>query len=237
MSSLKERVFVIGANGNIGSGVVRGLVKKNIDTTAYVRDEQKAKDLFKDELNTGHLNIVVGTYLSVDVYTKAIQGVCQIVDLSSISVSYKGKQGLIGYAHTIAEEKLWALADSNPEQRSLVLLRPESFMDNHFRLDMHHVKHSNKLVSCAYPLNTMIWIDTKDISDCAVAILSESIEKHDRNVYEMGADSLSNEQRPAIFSKVLGRPITYEQKSMEDFYKTCIGFGMSHSLAFNFVSY
>ncbi|CAF0713425.1 unnamed protein product [Adineta steineri] len=74
MSSLKERVFVIGANGKIGSGVVRGLVNKSIDTTAYVRDEQKAKDLFKDELNTGHLTIVVGTYLSVDVYTKAIQG-------------------------------------------------------------------------------------------------------------------------------------------------------------------
>ncbi|CAF0722899.1 unnamed protein product [Adineta steineri] len=191
MSSIKERVFVVGANGNIGSGVVRDLVKKNIDTTAYVRDD----------------------------------------------VSYKVKQGLIGYAHTTAEEKLWALADSNPEQRSLVVLRPGSFMDNHFRLDMHHVKHSNKLVSCAFPWNTMIWIDTKDISDCAVAIFSESIEKHDRNVYEMDADNLSNEQRGAIFSKVLGRPIIYEQKSMEDFYKTCIGFGMSHSLAFNFVSY
>jgi hypothetical protein len=76
-----------------------------------------------------------------------------------------------------------------------------------------------------------------DISDCAVAILSEPIEKHDRNIYEMGADSLSNEQRAAIFSKVLGKPITYEQQPLEDFYKACIGFGISHSLAFNFVSY
>jgi uncharacterized protein YbjT (DUF2867 family) len=57
MSSSKERVFVIGASGNIGIGVVRGLIKKGIDTTAYVRSEEKAKDLFKDELSTGHLAI------------------------------------------------------------------------------------------------------------------------------------------------------------------------------------
>ncbi len=74
MSSSKERVFVTAASGDISSGVVRGLIKKGIDTTAYVRDEKKATDLFKNELNTGHLKIVVGTYSSVDVFTKAIQG-------------------------------------------------------------------------------------------------------------------------------------------------------------------
>jgi uncharacterized protein YbjT (DUF2867 family) len=74
MSSSKERVFVTAATGNIGIGVVRGLIKKGIDTTAYVRDEKKAKDLFKDEIKTGHLKFVVGDYSSVDVFTKAIQG-------------------------------------------------------------------------------------------------------------------------------------------------------------------
>jgi uncharacterized protein YbjT (DUF2867 family) len=76
-----------------------------------------------------------------------------------------------------------------------------------------------------------------DISDCAVAILSESVEKHDRNVYEMGAETLTNEQRAAIFSKVLGKSITYEQQSNEDFYKTLTGFGMPHSLVYTFISY
>jgi len=74
-----------------------------------------------------------------------------------------------------------------------------------------------------------------DISDCAVVILNESIEKHDRNVYELGAECLSNEQRAAIISKVLGKSITYEQQSIEDFYKTHIGFGMSHSSVYNFL--
>ena len=193
MSSEKERVFVTGATGHIGSDVVRGLVKKQINTTAYVRDEQKAKDLFKDELTTGYLTIVVGTYSSIDIYTKAIQGhtrlfllyhsvfkptsmsqvkgelakiafeqgVRQIVDLSSGSASSNNKEGIIAYIHITAEEKLWTLADENPDQRSLVVLRPLMFMSNHFMGDIHHIKRSNKLVSCASPSSTSSWIDTK----------------------------------------------------------------------------
>jgi nucleoside-diphosphate-sugar epimerase len=194
MSSNNERVFVIGASGDIGSGVVRGLIKKGVQVTAYVRNEQKAKDSFKDELNTGHLKFVIGTYSSFDVYTKAIQGhsrlflliadagdkptamseikesfgkiayeqgVRQIVDLSSASVSTFGKQGLIGYTHTTAEEKLWALADANPQQRSLVVLRPGLFMTNQLRMDVHSVKLSNKLVSCGLPSTFLTWIDTR----------------------------------------------------------------------------
>ncbi len=182
-----------GASGDIGSEIIRGLIKKEVNTTAYVRNEQKAKDLFKDELKTGHLTIVVGTFSSVDIYTKAIQGhtrlfllvadiskptsmsqikgtfgkiafehgVRQIVDLSSASVSTSGRQGIIGYIHTTAEEKLWMLADENPEQRSLVVLRPARFMSNHLRGDVHHVKRANKLVSCAPPSSTVAWIDTR----------------------------------------------------------------------------
>ena len=74
MSTTKERIFVVGASGSIGSGVVRGLIEKGINTTAYVRDESKARDLFKNELVTGQLMIVVGSYSSTDVYAKAIEG-------------------------------------------------------------------------------------------------------------------------------------------------------------------
>lgn len=76
-----------------------------------------------------------------------------------------------------------------------------------------------------------------DIADCAVAVLTESIEKHDRNVYELDAQTLTNEQRATVFSKVLGRTITYEQQPMEDAYKAMTGFGMSHSMAYNLILY
>lgn len=193
MSSNKERVFVVGANGDIASGVVRSLIKKQVDTTAYVRDEQKAKDLFKDELESGYLTIVAGTYSSVDTFTKAIQGhtrlfllvagifrpnlmsqiketfgkiafehgVRQIVDLSSSSVSGADKQSIIAHTHSAAEEKLWDLVDEDPDKRSLVVLRPTSFMSNQFRVDAQPVKRLNKLVSCGPPSATRTWIDTK----------------------------------------------------------------------------
>ncbi len=53
----------------------------------------------------------------------------------------------------------------------------------------------------------------------------------------MGAESQSHEQRAAIFFTVLDKPITYEQQSIEDFYKTYIGCRTSHSHAYNLISY
>jgi uncharacterized protein YbjT (DUF2867 family) len=76
-----------------------------------------------------------------------------------------------------------------------------------------------------------------DIADCAVAVLSEPVNKHDRNVYELGADCLTNEQRAAVLSKVLGKHITYEQQSFEDAYKASISHGMSHSFAYGMIQF
>ena len=194
MSTGKERVFVVGATGYIGTDLIRDLIKRGIDTTAYVRDESKAKNLFKDELLTGHLTLVVGTYSTIDVYSKAIQGqtrlfllvlgdmkrptsireiketfgkiayekgVRQIVDLSSFTVCSNGKLGIIGYMHTTGEDVLWNLAEQKPDERSLVVLRPTSFMNNQFMTDLQSVKHANKLVSVGVLLSAQTWIDTK----------------------------------------------------------------------------
>ncbi|CAF3193572.1 unnamed protein product [Rotaria socialis] len=248
MSSNKEQIFIVGVSGAIGNGIVRNLGKQNIDTTAYVRDESKAKTLFKDEIDTGHLRVVVGTYVSVDVYTKAIEGHTRIFLLvvsdfkkptlmSKIKETFAGKQGIIGYVHTTSEEKLWKLADEQPDERSLVVLCPGVFMSNQLMADLQSVKHLNRLVSSGSPPSTFAWIDTTDISDCSVVILTEPIEKHDRCVYEMGAELVTQEQRAAIFSKVLGKSITYEQQQAETLYKMFISFGMSHSYAYDLVSF
>ena len=67
-----------------------------------------------------------------------------------------------------------------------------------------------------------------------MVVLSESVDKHDRNVYELGAEALTNEERAAVFTRVLGKPITYEQQSFEAFYKAMTGVGMPHSIVYNF---
>ncbi|CAF3363150.1 unnamed protein product [Rotaria socialis] len=74
-----------------------------------------------------------------------------------------------------------------------------------------------------------------DISECAVVVLSEPVEKHDRCIYEVGAKVFSNERRAEIFSKVLGTSIMYEQQTIEDFYKTNISSAMNHSLVYDLI--
>ena len=70
-----------------------------------------------------------------------------------------------------------------------------------------------------------------------MVVLSEPVEKHDRCVYEMGAESVSHEQRAALLSKVLGRTIKYEQQSIEDSYKAATGAGMPHAFVYTLLTY
>lgn len=194
MSTLTERIFVIGATGEIGSRVVKTLVRKGIQTTAYIRDEIKAKELFADEIHSNCLQFVIGDYSTIDVYKNSIeghsrlfllvlakpkaatsmkvvketlgniayeQGVRQIVDLSSFTVRHFGRQGAIGYLHTTAEEVLWKIAEQNPNQRSLVVLRPGAFMSNHLMADVHSIRSCNKITSVGSSESSTTWIDPK----------------------------------------------------------------------------
>lgn len=189
-----DRVFVLGASGNVGSSVISGLIIQGIETTAYVRNRTKATQLFTNEIATGLLSIIVGTYESIEIYRNAIrghdrlfmliigdvnkptsmsyiketfakiafeEGVKQIVDISSYNVRTDGIQGIIGYMHKTSEDKLYALADQNPDKRSLVILRPGAFMSNHFTEDIEYLKSKKKLVSCGPPSSVTTWIDTK----------------------------------------------------------------------------
>ena len=74
MSSNSERIFITGATGHIGVRVVQQLIKKGVQTTIYVRNETKAKDLFGEELKSGLLTTAIGDYSTLDKYEKAIQG-------------------------------------------------------------------------------------------------------------------------------------------------------------------
>jgi len=225
MSLNEERVFVVGASGDIGSAVVRGLIKKGVKTTAYARNEEKTKELFKDELLSGNLNIVVGDYSTIDSYKKGIkghtrlflllfgdhkkptlitevkeifskiayeEGVHQIVDLSSGSVRTSGNQGIIGYWHTAPEQKLWALADEKPNERSLVVLRPWFFMTNHFMGDVRHIKHSNKIISSGPPSASASWIDTRGIEIIKLFLLYKLISFLIEKFYLKRKNSLLN---------------------------------------------
>ncbi|CAF4423651.1 unnamed protein product, partial [Rotaria magnacalcarata] len=162
---------------------IHDLVRKGVETTAYVRNE-KARELFKDELATGLLSSIVGTYTSIGIYARTIEGhdrlfilVCGGVNKPVSMSKIKEIFGKIAY-----------------ERRVRQIVDVSSY---NVRID-----------------------GIQDISECAAAVLTEPVEKHDRSIYEAGAEVLSNEQRAKIFNKVLG---------------TSIISGMNHSFAYDLI--
>ncbi|CAM0140138.1 hypothetical protein VKS41_005837 [Umbelopsis sp. WA50703] len=237
---MSDRVFVTGATGNIGKKVVEELVKNNVHTTVYARDVEKATKLFP---NASSVTFVQGDYDTVDAFSKAIAGhtrlfllvtdlarmadikvqfatiaykagVRQIVDISTNMISHAWRYNFASAAQGPAEEALVKL----PNRAAYVTLRPTAFMSNHVHYDGATIKQGF-LQGVVAPNYKQEWISTNDIGLAAANILQDPVEKHGDAVYEMIGESLSPSERAAIFSKALGRQITYQQVRPLERYK------------------
>lgn len=235
--SMSEKIFVIGGTGNIGERTVRDLVNNGVAVTLYTRSPEKAQQKFPQAA------IVQGDYDDFTPFEKAIPGhtrlflliadlfnmpkikgelaakayaagVKQIVDISSLSVSLPWRTSFIGNAHRLAEEAILSI----PNRGTYVALRPTAFMSNHLLFDVHSIKGSNTLRNTLEPDELEGWISTNDIGALAAIVLQEPIEKHGDGVYEMTGCALTSAQRAAIFSKILGREITYTKISVKEKY-------------------
>ncbi|KAG0979594.1 hypothetical protein G6F29_008462 [Rhizopus arrhizus] len=247
-----ERVFIVGGTGNVGSRVVRNLIAKNIPVTLYARSPEKVNALFSgnelvktlqgdyDDLSPlkeglkGHKRL----FLLINDHTKFSQlkeiiatyayeaGVKQIVDISSIGVSFPWRSNMNGNMHRLAEEAILNI----PNRGYVVALRPGKFMSN---LIVFEVPHDDVVASSADPDVPEGWISPNDISDVAAVILTEDIEKHKDAVYELNGDSVTPAQRTDIFSRAVGRPFTFKKISAAEKYNRLINFGnLTHHTVF-----
>ncbi|CDS06735.1 hypothetical protein LRAMOSA09262 [Lichtheimia ramosa] len=248
---MSEKVYVLGATGNIGTEVVQELLNSGIHVTAYVRDPAKVK---QHDL----LTLVKGDYDDLTPFEKSIAGhtrlfllvadlgkmarvkktiaarayeagVKQIVDVSSFTVSAGGRRTAIGAAHTIAEDAIIAMENRG----TLVALRPARFMTNQIWQDAATIKEQGVVCDTVDPDEPQTWISTSDIARLAVICLKDPVEKHGDIVYEMAAQCITPKERAAILSKVLGRPVSYKRLSVEDRYNYMVEkVGAPHFLAF-----
>ncbi|KAG1373555.1 hypothetical protein G6F61_010083 [Rhizopus arrhizus] len=247
-----ERVFIVGGTGNIGSRTVRNLIAKNIPVTLYARSPEKVNTLFsgnelvktlqgdyndlsplKEGLK-GHtrLFLLISDFskfsqLKETIATYAYEaGVKQIVDISSLTVSFPWRSNFIGNNHRLGEEVILNI----PNRGYLVALRPGRFMSN---LMVFEVPHDNVIASSTDADVPEGWISPNDIGDVAAVILTEDIEKHKDAVYELNGDSVTPAQRTDIFSRAVGRPFTFKKISAAEKYNMLINFGhMPHHMAF-----
>ncbi|CAO3593007.1 unnamed protein product [Absidia cylindrospora] len=241
MSSItSERVFLIGGTGNVGTKCVRELISKKIPVTLLARDPEKVSNLFPG-ISNDTLKVVQGDYDSHTELKAAIpghtrlflvvsdiehmptikgtiatlayaSGIRQIVDISSLSVNDPWRSRHIGYKARLAEEAILA-ASEQVKGTSVVTLRPTRFMSNAIIFD--------RPVNGSFTDNTthdtpQTWISTNDIGVLAANILSDDIEKHGNEVYTMVGQVFTPAQRADVFTRVLGRPISYKQVSAQE---------------------
>ncbi|KAG0168072.1 hypothetical protein DFQ28_008725 [Apophysomyces sp. BC1034] len=256
--SAKERVYVIGGTGNIGEKVVHDLLLNGVQTTVYARSPAKVTNKHHDTSNL--LTVVQGDYddlgpfeqsieghtrllLIISDYNRMVQlktafaklayqaGAKQIVDISSQTVSLGWRSTYIGATHAAAEQAILNLAGGN-----YVALRPAKFMTNHLWQEFHLIKYENRFEGMAAPDEKQGYISTNDIAALAAKVLQDPVEKHGDAVYEMLSCAITPEERAAAFSKVLGRTITYRQRTAEEQYRAMIDLGLPHLLAYSLTS-
>ena len=136
--------------------------------------------------------------------------------------------------HRLAEERIYELALK--KKRFYVAIRPSRFMSNHFWVDAKSMKEEKLILDCQ-PADALIeWISPDDIADVSTAVLSDPVEKHVNFGYTLIGDNVSNGQRADMWTKALGQKITYKELAPEDRYRSLLGIGLPHPMAFDLTS-
>ncbi|KAI8885334.1 NAD(P)-binding protein [Backusella circina FSU 941] len=255
---MAEKIFVTGATGFVGTKLVHFLLKKNAEVTVYVRDVERTKQIYPQAHN---LNIVQGDYATMDVFEREVTGhtrlfilisafdsmakikgtfakiayaagVRQIVDISSGAVNQPFRSGYIGSIHRESEEAILA---EKSEGHFYVALRPYRFLSNHIWTDAHTIKNSQTMNNIHGLDFKEDFISPTDIAELASVVLTEPVEKHANCVYTMIGETLTTNERAAIFTELLGKPIKGNLAPIDVFYNQLTQFGCSHPMAVDMI--
>ncbi|KAI7860764.1 hypothetical protein BDC45DRAFT_492746 [Circinella umbellata] len=259
----EERIFLVGATGNIGKPLVQKLlVNPKVALTLYVRTPAKVQELYGDQ-SEGKLKIVQGGYDDQESFKDSITGHTRLFLL----VQTPGFQGNTHNVRSFAETAYaagvqqivlisglgssmpwrsnmvtnlgysWESGiDSIPNRKNFVTLRPAYFMSNQTLGDAFSVKNYNKIIDSCEIDSFKPWISPDDIGELAANILQDPVEKHGDAVYEMVGDPRTPKEHAEILSHLLGKEIVYEKVSEEQSYEMMTKqAGMSHLVAYTFV--
>jgi uncharacterized protein YbjT (DUF2867 family) len=219
--------LITGATGEVGSGVVRQLLERNIRPRVLVRSEEKARSLFGDRVD-----VCVGDLAAPDSMRGAIQGadtvfvvnvgpaiperdkaaamICKelgvrkIIKLSSLDVEH----GLaIGAWHEKGEAAIRATGIP------FTFVRPTGFMSN--LLAWAHSIRTESIVRSSTADGRRPFIHSEDIASvCLSAILNH---EYSREAFPItGPESLTFREVTAIISEAIGRPLLYQVISDEE---------------------
>ena len=218
-------ILVTGATGTTGSELVRQLNAAGAEFKIMVRNSQKARDLFGNDVSDDR--IVEGDFTDPASLEAVLSGVeraylCSTPteDMEELHGSFVEAAKNAGTRHIVRLSVLvGALADTSLVKQHVAtdkmlqdsgvaytLLRPHFFMQN-LLAHAHTIKTDGAFYE---PMKDgkISLVDIRDIAAVALRALTE--DRHEGKIYTLtGPDALSFNEIAALFSEALGREIKY----------------------------
>lgn len=237
-------ILVVGATGNIGRHVVRGLVEQGIAVRALSREPRRAAEL----LPTG-VEIIGGDLTSAAAASSALQGVDKVYLATNGPDLLSAETNLINAARSAGVRHLVKVSVIGPSPDHVVLparthaaleelllhsdvpatiLRPNWFMEN-FLGAADGIIHQGAIYGSAGE-GRVAFVDSRDTAAAAVAILTES--GHEGKAYQLtGPAALTFAEAAEQLAAGIGRPVQYVDLTDEAFDSALTSAGVPSGLA------
>jgi NAD(P)H dehydrogenase (quinone) len=235
--STDELVAVTGATGGLGGRVARRLAGRGVAQRLVVRDAARAPELDRAE-------VAEASYGDSEAMRRALDGVATLLLVSASEDRERVK------LHTTAVEAAVAAGVGRVVYTSFFgAARDCTFT---FGRDHWHTEEALKASGVRFTfLRDNLYIDflplmagadgvirgpggngraavvaRDDIADAAVAVLLDDTGRHDGRGYDMtGPEALTLAEVAGELSRVAGRPITYQEETLEEAYASRASYG------------
>jgi uncharacterized protein YbjT (DUF2867 family) len=232
MQIIKE-IFVTGATGNQGSAVVRNLLNKGFHVKAVVRNPAAAKliaheklEIIKADLDDPssyrkHLQEVDGVFCNLSFKNGIDKEIKQGFDLVNESKENHVKHFL--YSSVIGNDLNTGIPhwDSKFKIENQIkasgmrftIIRPPSLFENLLIPQVKSRILKGKLVLPTHKNKVQQLMGSEDVGKVAATVFSNP-EKYQGVIMNLAAEQMDGEEMAALFSKVMGREIKFQQLPM-----------------------
>ena len=237
-------ILVTGASGNVGSAVLREVLKSGAEVRAMYRSEAEAskapakvEKAIADFADRASLDRALEEIESVFLVCAPIP---QLVELETNMVEACRARGVrhivynsaLGAGETKASFPTWHYAVEQEIRHSRVpatILRPESFMQNVVNFAAPTIRAQGAFYG-ALKDAPIAYIDVQDIA--AVAAKTLTTDGHAGQTYVLtGSELLTQDEIAARISKLTGRPVKYVDLAPKDLKQAMVGQGTPPWLA------
>lgn len=224
---MDQPILVTGATGNVGLGVVRGLLEAQAPVRVGEYRLERARELFGEAVEYARLD-----FTDPGTYEGALEGCGQVFLMRPPQIAQVDRYfrpflraakeaGIrqIVFLSLLGAEKNRVVPHRKIEDLILesglpyVFLRPSFFMQNLSTTHAKDVRNGEIFIPAGQGKTS--FIDARDIAAVAVKAL---LEQHHNVAYDLtGSEALTYTEVAEIFSKVLGREVRYANPGLVSF--------------------